>query len=48
LKKFKQNVQVGRTIKKESCESEGCHCSLTYQEPRPSHVHTEGHNIKFD
>jgi hypothetical protein len=48
LKKFKQNIQLGRTIKKETCESEGCHYNQTYQESRPSHVHTEGHNIKFD
>lgn len=48
LKKFKQSVQMGRRIKKDSCESEGCQCVFTCLEARPSHVNNETNALKFE
>ena len=38
---------MGRAIKKDGCESEGCQCAFPCGEARPSHVH-DASVLKFE
>ena len=39
---------MGRAIKKDSCEFDGCQCVFSCREHRPSTVHNETNALKFE